>query len=175
MAKTRQQKETEVKSLLAKVKTSKGGVFVSYEGLSVADLTNLRKELRAVGISFTMIKKRLLKLVLAQAKIATASLDLKDKNISVALSAVDEVMPARLISQYAQNHEGVELRGGILEKTLLDEDQVKALANIPGREELLAKLVGSLQSPVSGLVGVLSANLRQFVYVLNAIRETKSE
>ncbi len=174
MAKTREQKQKEVESLLQKLQQSRGGALVSYEKLSVADLTNLRKELREAGVSLTMIKKRLLKIVLEKASLDSEKLDLSDKNVSLALSSDDEVAPAKILAKFAKQHETLELRGGILDNQIIDSEQIKALAKIPSREELLAKLVGSLSSPMSGLVGVLSGNLRNLVYTLNAIKEAKS-
>lgn len=174
MAKTRQQKQKEVEALLEKLQQSKSGALVSYEKLNVADLTNLRKELREAGVSLTMIKKRLLKIVLEKAGLDPNQLDLADKNVSLALSSNDEVAPAKILAKFAKEHESLELQGGILESQIIDKNQIKALANIPSREELLAKMVGSLKSPISGLVGSLSGNLRNLVYTLNAIKEAKS-
>lgn len=174
MAKTKEQKKQEIEALLSKITESKGGAFVSYQGLNVSDLTTLRKELREAGVSLTMIKKRLLRIVLDQAGIDYQAADFEDKNISLALSADDEVAPAKILAKFSKNHEVLELQGGILEKAFIGREQVKALANIGSKEELLAKVVGSLTSPLSGMVGVLSGNLRNLVYTLNAIRDSKS-
>ncbi len=173
MAKTKQQKEQEVEQLVEKIKNSKGAAFVSYEGLTVGDTTDLRRKMRAEGITFTMIKKRLLKIVLEQAGIKNAVVDNHDKNVSVAISATDEVSPAKLIAEFAKDHEAVEFRGGILESVFIDDVQIKALSKLPSKDELLAKLVGSIASPMSGLVGVMSGNIRQFVGVLSAIKDQK--
>jgi len=174
MAKTKQQKEQAVEQLVDKIKGSKGAVIVSYESLTVGDTTNLRRELRNENITLTMIKKRLLKIALEKAGISDAVVDNHDKNVSIAISETDEIAPAKLVANFAKSRETVQLRGGILENAFIDENKVKALAKLPSKEELLAKLVGSLASPMSGLVGVMSGNLRQFVGVLNAIKEQKS-
>ena len=173
MAKTKQQKIDEVKQLVEKIKDSKGAAIVSYEGLTVGDTTELRRTMRAEGVTFTMIKKRLLKIALNEAGIKDAIVDDHDKNVSIAISKTDEVAPAKLIATFAKGRSAVELRGGILENSFINDVQIKALSLLPNKEELLAKLVGSLASPMSGLVGVMSGNMRQLVGVLSAIRDQK--
>ncbi|MGB0757828.1 MAG: 50S ribosomal protein L10 [Patescibacteria group bacterium] len=174
MAKTRQQKEQEVQNLISQLTDSKGAVLLSYDGLDVAELTALRSALREEGVTLTMIKKRLLNIVLAEAGIANVEPQDHDQNISIAISSSDEVAPAKVTAQFAKDHDSVSLRGGILEQAYIGADQVKALAKLPSKDELLAKLVGSLNSPLSGLVGVLNGNMREFVHVLNAIKEQKA-
>ncbi len=174
MAKTKQRKEQEVQKLVERLKSSKGAVFVSYDSLTVGETTALRQELRAEGVSLTMIKKRLLKIALEQAGITDATVDDHKKNISVAVSETDEVAPAKLLATFAKAHETVELQGGVLESAFIDQAQVTALAKLPSKDELLAKMVGSLKSPLSGMVGVLSGTTRSFVQVLTAIKEQKA-
>ncbi len=174
MAKTKQQKEQEIQQLVDRIKSAKGVAFISYEGLTVGDTTALRSELRSQGITLTMIKKRLLKIALEKSGIKDAIIDDHDKNVSVAISGTDEVAPAKLIADFAKAHKTIEFRGGILESAFIDGNQVKALSKLPSKEELLGKLVGSLASPMSGLVGVLNGNIRQFVGVLSAIKDQKA-
>lgn len=175
MAKTREQKQQEVQALVEKIKQSKAGVLVSYEGLSVGQTTELRRALREAGVSLTMIKKRLLKIALEEAGIKDAEVATHDKNVSIALSEDDEVAAAKALAAFAKDHsEQMSLRGGVLEGSFVDEAQVLALSKLPSKEELLAKMVGSLKSPLSGLVGVLQGNARQLVQVLYAIKEAKA-
>ncbi|MDA1038479.1 MAG: 50S ribosomal protein L10, partial [bacterium] len=86
----------------------------------------------------------------------------------------DEISPARVITNFAKNRESITVTAGILEGNLVGMETVTAFASLPSREELLAKLVGSINAPVSGFVNVLAANLRGLVQVLGAIKEQKA-
>jgi len=86
----------------------------------------------------------------------------------------DEVAAAKLIADFAKGREGIEVVGGLLEGSFVDASAINQLSSLPSREELLAKLVGSINMPVSGFVNVLAGNLRGLVYALNAIKESKA-
>jgi large subunit ribosomal protein L10 len=83
-------------------------------------------------------------------------------------------MPAKLLNQFRAQHEAMKFIGGLLENKYIDAVKVLELANVPGKQELLAKLVGSINSPVSGFVNVLAGNLRGLVQVLKAMSEKKT-
>ena len=97
-----------------------------------------------------------------------------NKGVATVFSYNDEVASAKTIGEFAKTHEALKPVGGILEKKFIDAAKVITLSKLPSRNELLAKLLGSIKSPVSGLVNVLSGNLRNLVYVLNAIKNSKS-
>ena len=86
-------------------------------------------------------------------------------------SAEDPVAPAKILSEFAKDHKALEIKAGILDGAVIGLDEVKALADLPSREVLLAKLIGSMQAPISGLVNVLHGTLRNFVYVVDAVRQ----
>ena len=109
---------------------------------------------------------------LAEAKIE-ATLEAKG-NVAVAYSDVDPVAPARLVRQAANANEKLVILGGILEGAFISRDKVLALAALPGRLELLAKTVGTLQAPISGFVNVLAGNIRGLVNVLQAVKDEKT-
>jgi len=85
----------------------------------------------------------------------------------------DEVAPAKILDEFKKSHESVELMGGVLEDRFIDAEKVKALAKLPSKPELYAKIVGSLNAPISGFVNVLAGNLRGLVTVLKAIGDKK--
>ncbi len=175
MAKTRQQKEEEVKVLTEKLQAAKSVVFVSFSGLTVNQSEELRKSLREQEAELKMAKKRLLKIALEKAGLGTEILEQGiEGNLSLAFGFGDEVAPAQVLVKFAKANEQLSIKGGILEGKFIDDKQIKALASLPSRQELLAKVVGTIQAPVSGFVNVLSGNLRNLVYVLNAIKEAKS-
>jgi large subunit ribosomal protein L10 len=170
MAQSKQQKEELVKDLAQKIKASKAVVFSDFKGLMVKDMSVLRRELRAAGVEIKVLKKTLINLALKDAGI---ELDIKklEGQIAIAVSSGDEVVAAKIIAKAAKANENLKMVGGILGVKELSADEVNALAKLPSKEELLAKLVGTLNAPVSGFVNVLSGNLRGLVNVLKAVAE----
>jgi large subunit ribosomal protein L10 len=171
MAKTRAQKEKTLGDLEEKFSKIKAAVFVSFKGLKVKDATKLRNILRKEKIDYEVAKKTLLKLALGKNKLEGIDPKKLEGNIAVAFGYDDEVAPAKILNQFKAQNEALKILGGIVENKYIDSAQVIALANIPGRQELLAKLVGSINSPVSGFVNVLAGNLRGLVQVLKAMSE----
>jgi large subunit ribosomal protein L10 len=172
MAKTRQQKETEVKNLSDKLTQTKSIVFADFKGLKVSETTTLRRECRAKGVDYVVAKKTLLKKALANAGIN----DFDPKSLVGSFATFlsqDEVAPAKVLSQFAKQHENLKISGGLMDKKVVDLAMIKSLAQLPGKEELLAKVVGSLAAPLFGLVHVLQGNLCSLVYVLSALRDKK--
>ncbi|MFA6973430.1 MAG: 50S ribosomal protein L10 [Parcubacteria group bacterium] len=172
MKQTKQQKEELVKDLTAKLKASKAVVFSDYKGLEVKDMTAMRRELRASGIELKVLKKTLINLAFKEAGI---EMDVKklEGQIAIAISSGDEVAAAKIIAKAAKANENLKIVGGILGVKELSAAEVNALAKLPSKEELLGKLVGTLNAPVSGFVNVLAGNLRGLVTVLKAIGENK--
>lgn len=172
MKQTKQQKEELVKDLTAKLKASKAVVFSDYKGLEVKDMTAMRRELRASGIELKVLKKTLINLAFKEAGI---EMDVKklEGQIAIAISSGDEVAAAKIIAKAAKANENLKIVGGILGVKELSAAEVNALAKLPSKEELLGKLVGTLNAPVSGFVNVLAGNLRGLVTVLKAIGDTK--
>jgi len=169
---TKEQKKEIVKNLAVKIESSKGVVFSDFKGLSVKDMTELRKNLRADGTEMKVLKKTLITLALKDAGIEFDATKLEGQ-IAIAVSDQDEVMPARVIAKFAKANENLKIAGGLLGKEILSKEEVEDLAKLPSKEELLAKLVGSINAPVSGFVNVLAGNLRGLVNVFKAIAEKK--
>lgn len=174
MAKTKEQKKKTVEDLEKKLSKMKTAVFINFTGLTVKDATSLRNILRKEKIDYEVVKKTLLKLALD--KVGCKDIEPKkfEGNIAVAFGYEDEVMPAKLLNQFKAQHEAIKFIGGILEKKFIDVAKVLELANIPGKLELLAKLVGSVNSPLSGFANVLAGNLRGLVQVLKAMSEKQA-
>jgi len=171
---TKQQKLELVKGLSEKIKASKSAVFVDYKGLKVKDATDLKKSLRKAGVDYVVVRKTLLDIALKNAGIEGASIKALDGQIALSLSNTDEISGAKIIDTFSKTNENVKMLGGVLGKQVMNAEEVKALAKIPSKEELLAKLVYTLNAPVSGFVNVLAGNLRGLVQVLNAVKEQKA-
>jgi large subunit ribosomal protein L10 len=175
MAKTRQQKEEELQALREKFSRSKGVAFTRYMGLTVADLQDLRRKLRAEENELVVAKKSLLGIMVADGGLSKDEVNNMPGDVAVVFGFKDEVSPAKVVADFAKTHPTVEFHGGVLEGKFIDRSQVEALSKLPSRLELLAQMVGSMKSPLSGLVGVLNGNLRGFVQVLNQVKEQKEK
>lgn len=172
MPKSKEQKKDFLDKLKDKLAKSKSTVFSSDTGLNVKTSEELRKELKKNGAEYLVAKKTLLKLATKDLGESEEVDNLKG-SVGVVLSYEDEVAGPRVINKFAKDNETLELGGGVLEGNFIMPDMVKRLANLPTKEQLLANLVGSLRSPMTGMVGVLGGVQRNFVGVLSAIRDKK--
>lgn len=170
---TKEQKKQMVKSLTEKTKVAKSIVFVDFKGIPVKDVTELKKQLREAGVEYVVARKTLIDIALKDAGVETSVRGLEGQ-VAISFSNEDEVAAAKIIDKFTKVNANLKMLGGVLGVQVMSEVEVKALAKIPSKEELLSKLVGSLKSPISGFVNVLGGNLRGLVNVLNAIKEEKA-
>lgn len=172
MALTREQKETRVKETAETLSSAVSVVFVTYDALQLADMNALRDQLFEAGVSMRVIPKRLAKIALENAKL---DFDPTTQEGQLALVWGDDVIsPAKVLAGFAKDHEQLQLVGGVMDSAVISDEEVKKLATMPSREELLAKLVGTLAGPISGFQSVLSGVPRNAVYVLSAIKDQKA-
>ena len=147
-------------------------VLTHCSGINVEKITALRRDLRQKNIKFQIIKNTLAVRAIEGTPLAALK-DAFEGPTGLAYTTKDAVALAKSLVAFAQQEERLIIRGGVLDGVLLDPAQVRALAEIPSREILLARLVGALASPYAGLVYALSGVLRKFVYALDAIRRKK--
>ena len=169
---TRAQKEQHISQISQELVKNKAALLVNFSGLKVKEQRALKKKLRQRGIVFEVIKNTLFKIALKNTKIELDE-KLLDQPIALVWSAEDEVSPAKITVDFAKEAEKLQLVGAIIDQKFVDAEYVKQLAALPSREELYAKLVGSLNSPMSRLVGALQGNLRSLVYILKQFQESK--
>ncbi len=174
MAKIRAKKETEVGRYTAKLDEAKSVVLADLSQLKVADSTDLRRKAKGAEIDIVTTKKTLLKLAVKKAKLAAVEGKELPGSVSLLLAKGDEVAPARVLEEFRKTHENVRVLGGVLESKWMTAEEVVALSRLPSKEQLIATVVGTIRAPLSGLVGVLQGNLRQLVYALNAIKDSKT-
>ena len=168
MAKTREQKE----QMLARISfdlASKKAIIVDYKGLSVSEIEDLRNSLEEKGVSFSVIKNTLAKIAIEERGIEIES-EIYKKPLALAF-ADDEVTGAKGVADFARDHESLEILGGIIENQFVSESTIKTLSMLPSREELYAKVVGSISAPLSGMVNVLAGNIRGLVSILKQYQE----
>jgi len=174
MPKSKQQKQETIKNLTEELKQAKGVVFADYTGLKVNEMQELRAKLKETDTSYTASRRTLLKRALKDSGLDNVDINALPGSVSVAASPEDEVTPARIIAEFARDHEALKIQGGILENQFIDISKVEELSKLPTKPELLARVVGSINAPVSGFVNVLVGNLRGLVQALNAICEQKA-
>lgn len=137
------------------IKDAQGIVLVNYSGLTVAQDTEMRKELREAGVHYKVYKNTMMNFAFKGTPCEELCKHLEGPN-AIAISKTDATAPARILAKYAKNVKTMELLAGVVEGTYYDAKGVQALADIPSREELLGKLLGSIQSPIANLARVLN-------------------
>ena len=135
-------------------------VLVDYRGLTVAQDTSLRKELREAGVSYKVYKNTLIKRAVEGTAFESVSVDLEGPT-AIAVSKTDATAPARILAKAAKNAEALEIKSGVVEGTYYDSKAIMTIANIPSREELLSKLLGSMQSPITNFARVIKQIVEQ--------------
>jgi len=167
----REGKQRIVEQLHAAWSESSAGIVTHYRGLTVAEMGDLRTRLHKADVSFQVVKNTLARRA-AEGTDFKAAEELFTGPVAIAYGG-DPVAMAKAIADFAKEHEALEIKGGVLDGKFMDADGVKRLASLPTREELLAKLLGSMQSPISGFVRTLAEVPGSFVRVLAAIRDQK--
>jgi len=173
MAKTRKEKEGIVLKLNEQLDSAKSAVLVNYKGLTVSETEELRDELRKNDVSFAVTKNKLFGIALKDKGIELEK-EIMDQPMAVAFGYGDEITAAKGINDFAKTHEALEIIGGLYQNEYIAKDRVLVLANLPSKEELYAKIVGSLAAPMMGVVNVLSGNLRGLVNVLSQYKDQRS-
>ena len=177
MANIRPEKQAAVAGLKEQLSTAKGVVLTGYKGLTVAQDMKLRAKFREAGVSYHVVKNTMLRI--AANETGLEGLDpVLNGTTAIAVSADDAVAPAKVIYDFIKENklektEVLTIKAGVVEGKIIGIDEVKALASLPSREVLIAKVLGSMQAPISGMVNVLQGTIRNMVYVLDAIRAQK--
>lgn len=153
-----QNKQAKVAALTEKVKASCAGVLVDYKGISVADDTKLRKELREAGVHYSVEKNSILRFALENAGL-NGMADKLEGTTAIALSENDQTAAARIIGKYISDNADttVSMKCGFIDSEIYDEKGVLALSKVPSKDVLLSQLVGSLQGPLTGLACMVKA------------------
>lgn len=168
-------KQEEVVKLRKYFMESKTAVFADYRGIAAEDMTALRKQLREADAHLQVVKNTLARLAAKDTPFENAE-SLFNGPLSVAFGAgEDPSAPAKALVEFAKRNENLKITGGVLEGSVLDEAQVKALALTPPKPVVQAMLLGVLQAPARNFMGVLEGAARKFLYVLTAYSEKKKE
>ena len=144
-----------VEEIKANLEGAKSIVLVDYLGLTVEQDTNLRRATREAGLIYKVYKNTMVKRAIEGTEFAEIAKDLEGPT-AVAISKDDATAPARVIANFAKTAPKLEMKSGIVEGTYYDTEGIKAISQIPSREELLSRLLGSLQSPITNLARVIN-------------------
>ena len=176
MAKTKEQKKEILNKLTQKIDKARSIIFIKFDYLGVKENDDIRRKLKEENSEYYVAKKTLLDIVFKGKD--NKDINVKDfaGKIAVVFGYEDEVAPAKIIHGFKkENEDKVEFIGGILDNKFMTSEEVSALALLPSKQELYAKLVGSLSAPTTKFVNVLTGNTRKLVYVLSAIKEAKEQ
>jgi large subunit ribosomal protein L10 len=165
-------KETAVGELAEKLAGAKNLFLTDYAGLTVAEITKLRGELRKDGNTYSVVKNTLFRI--AAGDLAARLESYLAGPTGIVFAGADPVAPAKALKTFSDTVKRVAVKAAYIDGLVVDAEQVEKLAKLPPKTELIASLVGSLVNPIRGLVAVLSGNQRGLVRVLDAIREQKA-
>lgn len=165
-------KEAAIADLSEKLAGSKNLFFTDYAGLSVAEITKLRVELRKGGDTYAVVKNTLFRI--AAGNLASQLEEFLAGPTGIVFAGADPVAPAKALKTFSDTVKRVAVKAAYIDGKIVDAAQVDTLARIPPKLQLIANLVGTLANPIRGLVTVLSGNQSGLVRVLNAVREQKA-
>jgi len=168
-------KNDKIEDIKESISKAKVAIVSDYRGLSVADITNLRRKLQKEEGDYTVVKNTLAKIAIKDTQFEGLEEFLKGPS-AIAFGFGDEIAPAKVILQYLKEAKKTnEVRGGVLDGKVISANDVKAISNLPSKQELIAKIMGSLNSPASGIANTLSAVQRKLVYAMEEVRKQKEQ
>ncbi|MBQ7105933.1 MAG: 50S ribosomal protein L10 [Clostridia bacterium] len=151
-----EQKQQIVANLKADIEGSVAGVIVDYKGISVADDTVLRKELREAGIDYRVVKNTLLSRAIEGSALESIN-SVLEGTTAIAISKEDHVAAARILCKFADSHENFKIKAGYLDGATIDIETINSLAKLPSREVLLATVLGAFQAPIAAFARAVQA------------------
>ena len=166
-------KDDKIKLIKEKIDKAQVAIVTEYKGLSVEEITKLRRALQKDGGDYMVTKNTLAKIAIKGTPYEVLADSLKGP-IAIAFGFEDQVAPAKALSKFIKETKKGEILGAALDGQLLSAAEAKALANIPSREEIYAKMLGCLKSPASGVANSINAVMSQLTRTMAAVRDTKT-
>jgi len=170
----RPQKVQDVETLRRLLAGAAAAILTDFRGLNVGEIAQLRSRLREAGVDYKVVKNTLLQRA-AQSLGVEGLAPFLQGPTAVAFSRTDPVAPAKILLEYIRQMRKLEVKGGLVEGRIMTADQLKSLADLPSRAQLLAAAVGSIQAPLAGLAGTLTGLQRNLVYALDQIRKQREQ
>ncbi len=170
----RTEKATTIVELREKLGAARSAVLTDFRGLTVADITELRTLLRKSAVEYTVVKNTLAKIAVKDTDLSGLS-GLLDGPTAIAVSRTDPVAASRVLASWGKNRPTFVVKGGMVEGKLVSPAEIAALAALPSREVLLARVASAFNSPLQALANVLAAPLRALASTLDQVRAQKEE
>ncbi|WP_066688254.1 50S ribosomal protein L10 [Christensenella intestinihominis] len=167
-----QEKQAAVADVVDKMKRAQSVVVLDYRGLTVAEVSDLRSKFREAGVEYKVIKNNMLKRAAEELKIEGVE-DYFKGPTAVAFGFEDPVSPAKILCKFVKDAGKTEIKGGILAGQAMDAQKIESLAKLPSKEELIAKMLGSLNAPITNFALALQAIPRGLACALKAVAEQK--
>ena len=166
-------KDEKIEKIKEKVDKAQVAILTNYQGLTVEEITKLRRSIQKGGGDYMVTKNTLTKIAIKDTPYEVLSDSLKGPS-AIAFGFEDPVSPAKALSQFIKEAKKGEIVAAVLEGKLLTAQEAKALANLPTKEELFAKMLGCVNSPATGIVGSINAVMAQLTRAMAAVRDQKS-
>ncbi|GAA0304606.1 large subunit ribosomal protein L10 [Gracilibacillus halotolerans] len=163
MSKVIEAKKQVVTEIADKLRESQTTILVDYRGLTVSEVTELRSQLREAGVEFKVYKNSMTRRAVEEVELTDLN-DILTGPTAIAFSKDDIIAPAKILSNFAKDHEALEIKGGVVEGSVATLDQIKELADLPNYEGMVSMLLSVLQAPI-----------RNFAYATKAVAEQKEE
>ncbi|MFO7653409.1 MAG: 50S ribosomal protein L10 [Candidatus Krumholzibacteriia bacterium] len=170
----RPEKVAEVEAIADKLRGAQSLVLADYTGLSVAQMTDFRSRCRAQNVDCRVVKNRLARIAAERVEM-TALLDHLTGPTALVIGPASQVDPAKIVIDFAKDNEKLAVKGGIVAGQYIDPDQVAALSKVPSKDELIARMMGSINSPLSGVVYVVNGVMTSLARALDAVARQKAE
>lgn len=169
--------QIEAKSLVIaeireKIEKSQSWILADYRGITVKEATKLRNKLRAAGVEFKVVKNTLTRRAANELGITGLDNHLEGPT-AIAFGMTDPAAPAKILTEFIKEAKKLTIKAGVIDGKVIDPEGVKALAELPSREVLLAQVLGAMQGPLVGLANVLQGPIRKFGYALEDLRKQK--
>ena len=167
-------KERMLEEVLDSLKSHPDFIITSYMGSSVADLENLRRNLKKASAGYMVVKNSILKVAFEKMKLVE-EISKIESGMGICSSGADIVATCKTIATFAKDHNKFKIKGAIIDGKPVTADKVKELASLPSKHALLTRIAAGMKSPITGFVNTLSGVLRKFVYCVDAIKTKKEK
>ncbi len=155
MSNNLENKKVVVEEIKSKFESAQSAVLVDYRGLTVEEVTALRKQCREAGVDYKIYKNNLVKIAIKDTAFETLAQDLTGPN-AIAFGMEDAVVPAKIIKEFAKEHKNLELKSGVVDGDYCDLDKITQIADLPSKEVLIGRFLGSVKAPISNFAYFLS-------------------
>ena len=171
--KTKEQKSQEISELTQEIGNASNAFLIDFKGITVPQVTELRKQVRDTHSGYLVVKNTLALIALKDSPIV-AMREQFNGPTAIAFNATDAVVLAKALTKFAKDVPAVRFKGAMLNGQVVPAEQIQTIANLPSREEIVAKLLYVLQSPIRGLATVLQANIRNLAVVIDQMGKQKA-